>query len=71
MIRRLITWPYRLWLRLDLAWIRDLMADAEARHARHDATMRSLRAEESRLMAKISPAKRSYGLVSMRLRRDA
>lgn len=53
MIRRLLTWPYRWWLRQDLKWIEDCIADEREHYARHDATMRGLHREAAELRWKL------------------
>jgi hypothetical protein len=71
MIRRLLTLPYRCWLRLDLAWVNDRIADEILRQENHDDTMRVLRAEAAHIRWQIDGARsRKYGLEALRQRRS-
>jgi hypothetical protein len=70
MIRRLLTLPYRTWLRLDLAWVNDRIADELQRQANHDATIRVLRAEAAHIRWQLDARpSRKYGLEALRDRR--
>lgn len=69
MIRRLLVWPYRIWLRHDLKWINDRIADEKERHARHALTLRNLNAEAADLRWKLG-MRHSRGCVIALLPRD-
>lgn len=56
MIRRLVTLPYRAWLRHDLKWIEDRIADEEERHARHAQMIRGLEADAAEIRWKLKQA---------------
>jgi len=60
-LKHFLLFPYRFWLRLDLHWIEDRIADEKERYARHADTMRSLRAEAAELRWRIG-GRRPAGL---------
>ena len=64
MIRRLLSWPYRFWLRQDLKWIEDRIADERDHYARHDLLIRALQADAADIRWKLDggPSRRVVAL---------
>lgn len=60
--------PRQVWLRADLHWIDTQIADELERQAKHDKTMRSLRAEKAQLEHALNPKRAPRGLAALKLR---